>query len=209
MSAKIFGIIGDRCHDLVYYAAKTASSLGFKTTMIDLSNDHNLTYLYKGSITPGDIVNVNGVDLISEKLERGCLANYEYVFIYYGLNPVLLELCHEFYFVTDLFKDTISKLKEITIPDVPRYLIIRNRAACSINSKAVLADLKNLDIADDEVYEIDDTDDDVRSAVYLQYSMNVKFNKLSAGIKEFVVHVLETDSSHKEIDRAWRALMKG
>lgn len=209
MSGKIFGFAGLESYDLVYYAAKVATNLGFKTLMVDLSEDAALTFLYHDEIPKGDIVNVNGVDLQRLNLQKGSFQEYDYVFMYFGNNPVLLEVCDEIYFVTNFQKNNIQKLKDIVVPNVPRYLIVRDRCACALNTNVILEQLPNLDVTEEEVYYLEDADTDLEARIYLQYSAKTKLSRLSTGIKTLIEHLLDTDSSKKELDKAWSMLKKG
>lgn len=209
MGAKVFGFCGIECYDLIYYAAKTATHLGFSTLLVDLSPTHEMCYLYHDSFGIGDIVEVNGVSLMGGRLEKGCLSGYEYIFIYYGTKPILMDLCDEFYFVTDFQKQNIAALASIKVPDVPRYLIVRDRGNCSLNYAYILEEVPNLDVDETNIYPIEDSDEDVRAKTLLQYSMGVKFSRLSDSIMELIMHILETDFSHKDINAAWKAIVKG
>ena len=209
MSSKVFGFIGMECYDLIFYAAKAATSLGFPTLMVDLSPDHELCYLYPGSFSSGDIVDVDGVSLMGGQLEKGCFSGYDYIFINYGRNRALLDLSDEIYLVTNFQKHNIAVLDGIVLPDVPRYMVVRDRGACSINYGFILEELPDLDIGEEEIYAVEDSDADIQARVFLQYSMKVKFSKLSDCVKDFVKHILEADFSHRDIDSTWKQLVKG
>jgi len=67
---KSFWFVGVECYDIIYYTAKVASNLGFKCIMVDLAKDGALSYLYQDTFSAGEVVNVNGIDLIKGPLER-------------------------------------------------------------------------------------------------------------------------------------------
>lgn len=210
MSSKVFGFVGMECYDLIFYASKTASELGFEVLMVDLSPNKDLSYLYPGEFNNGDTVDVDGVALIKGKLEKGCFSGYDYILINYGCNPQSLYICDEIYFVTNFQKHNISPLQSLQVPEVPCYLVVRDRGACSMNYDYILNELPNISVQEeDDIYAIEDSDADVCTRVFLQHSMITKFSKLSSSIKDFVKHVLEADFSPKDIDHAWKHLVKG
>ena len=209
MSTKIFGFVGIECYDIIYYTAKVASSLGFKCLMVDLAKNGGLTYLYHGDCTVGDIVSVNNVDLVKAPVDSKVFNDYDYVFLSFETNVSQLQLCHELYFATSFQKNQIALLKNLSVPNVPRYLVIRDRGACSMNYKYILDELRNLDVSEEDIYSLDDTDDDIASKIYLQYSMNTKLGRLSSSVKALVEHILDVDTDKKSLNAAWSALKKG
>ena len=191
------------------YTAKVASNLGFKCIMVDLAKDGALSYLYQDTFSAGEVVNVNGIDLIKGPLETGSLAGYDYVFISYEHTPLFLELCHELYFATTFQRNDIYWLKNLKVPDVARFLIVRDRAASSMSYKYILKELPNLEISEDDIYALEDTEDDIAAKIYLQHSMKTKLSRLSTSIKDLVEHLLDIDSGKKQLNAAWAALKKG
>lgn len=209
MSTKIFGFVGTECYDIIYYTAKVASSLGFKCLMVDLAKNGGLTYLYHGDCVAGDIVSVNNVDLVKASVDSKVFNDYDYVFLSFETNASQLQLCHELYFVTSFQKNQIALLKNLSVPNVPRYLVIRDRGACSMNYKYILDELRNLDVSEEDIYSLEDTDDDIAAKIYLQYSMNAKLGRLSSSVKALVEHLLDVDTDKKSLNAAWSALKKG
>lgn len=209
MNTKVFGFVGVECYDIIYYTAKVASNLGFKCIMVDLAKDGALSYLYQDTFSAGEVVDVNGIDLIKGPLETGSLAGYDYVFISYEHTPVLLELCHELYFATTFQRNDIYWLKDLRVPDVARFLVVRDRAASSMSYKYILEELPNLEISEDDIYALEDTEDDIAAKIYLQHSMKTKLGRLSTSIKDLVEHLLDIDSDKKQLNAAWAALKKG
>ncbi len=207
--SKVFGFVGLECYDLVYYTACLAKRLGKNALMVDMSHDHGLQYLYHGDIHAGEFADVDGVGLTMAPLRRGAFAGYDFVMIYFGNNSTNLSLCNELYFVTDFQQNNIVHLKDIKVPDVPRYLVVRYSGACSLNTQFIINEVPNLALRESDVYMLDDTDTDVAARTYLQYSVKMKFTWLSGSIRDLVEHMLDTDFSKKELDKAWKSLRKG
>lgn len=207
--AKVFGFCGTGCYDLIYYSAKLAHQLGHSALMVDMSNDRELAYLYHDKLKPGEFAEVDGVGLVLAPLSRGSLAGYDYVFVYSGYNTASFKLCHELYFVINYGRNTIERLKAITVPDIPRYLVIRDPGDCAFALDFAINVLPNLDINEEDIYVIEDSTNDAQAKVYLQYSMQVKFSRLSKSIRDLAEHLLDTDVSKKELDKTWKMLQKG
>lgn len=209
MDVKIFGFVGIESHDIIYYSARMATKLGYSALMVDLSEDKSLACLYQGDYSKGEFVDVNGVSLVYGELGRGYLSNHDYIFIYYGYTKTYLDLCHEIYFVSTFQRNHINRLKGLSVPNVPRFLIVRERYLCSVDLNYILEELKYLGIAEDDIWVLEDTDTDRAAKVYLQHSRKVKLNKLSDSMKELVSHLYDIDESKKNIEKAWKSLKKG
>lgn len=209
MNTKIFGFVGSECYDIIYYTSRVATALGIKCLMVDLAKNGGLTYLYHGDCIAGEIVSVNNVDLVKAPVDSKIFNEYDYVFLSFETNANQLQMCHELYFATTFQKNQIQALKGINVPNVPRFLILRDRGACSMNFKYVLDELRNLDVSENDIYALDDTDDDIAAKIYLQYSMNAKLGRLSASVKTLVEHILDVDTDKKSLNAAWAALKKG
>lgn len=209
MNVKVFGFLGVDCYDVIYYAAQTAKHLGHSSLIVDLSSSRSASYLYQGDYQEGDIVDVNGVSLVYGKLHRGVMSDYEYIFINYGFTSSLLDLCHEIYIVSDCKKNNVDRLKSIDLPDVPRYLVLRDSEILSISNEYFMGEFSKFDIGENEFFILSDTDDDRVAQVYLQYSRNVKLGKLSNSLCSFIEHMFDVDASKQDIARAWKLVKKG
>ena len=75
--------------------------------------------------------------------------------------------------------------------------------------KYILKELPNLEISEDDIYALEDTEDDIAAKIYLQHSMKTKLSRLSTSIKDLVEHLLDIDSGKKQLNAAWAALKKG
>ena len=208
MASKVFGFVGVESYDIAYYAARTALKLGHSVLLVDGTVDHSVSCIYNGDIN-GDIVDVSGVHILASDPTPGVFKGYEYVFVVTGFKTKILGMCDEIYMFTTLQKNHIKQLQQIEVPDVPRFLVIRDRAACPISTKGILEDLKQFDFMEEEVYELEDSDGDIESKVMLHYNAHVKVSRLSASVLTFVRHLFDTDATKKEIDRVWRSLQKG
>lgn len=209
MNCKIFGFVGVESYDLAFYSAKTAIGLGRKSLILDLTGDRNVACIFHGPVESSDVVNVSGIDIAVGKLEKGLFNGYDYIFIVMDFHIQILDLCDEIYFFTTFQKNHVNQLKKISVPDVPRFLVLRDRAAVAMNHKGILQDLKHLDIVDDDIFDIEDTDYDIEAKVLLHYSTKVKVARLSQSMFAFVKHLFDTDASNKEITNAWKLMQKG
>lgn len=210
MNNKTIGFIGIECYDLMLYIALTLRRLGCSCILLDNSENASLAYVYQGDMNAGDIVDISGIDLgrmVAPNQPE--LDQYDYVLVYAGFAKVVPENYDEFYCMIDFQRHNVERMKAYQLGDVCRFLVVRDRTYCTLNPAYLIDELANLQITEDAVCTIDDSENDVSTKIFMHHTSRIRFLRVSVSVRSFVERVLEIDFSIKEIDRAFKAAAKG
>lgn len=199
--------VGIESYDLILYLCRTLNALGCSTACIDNSHDRSLAWAVPGGVADGTSASYQNTDFAAGVDAGVFTEKCNYVFIYYGFNLDGARACNaeEVYVVTDYQVHHLETLRtlEIQLEAFP-FLVVRERITSKLKPEFVMEYLQNFDFNQDNTFVLDDGPQDLEAKILCQNTDNYTFNKVSQGIRDFVVQALSVDFGTKEITAAFK-----
>lgn len=199
--------VGIESYDLILYLCRTLNALGCSTACIDNSRDKSLAWAVPGGVADGAAASYQNTDFAAGVDATVFVGKSDYVFVYCGfsLNGAMACNAEEVYVVTDYQVHHLEALCALKIqPEAFPFLIVRERVTSKLKPEFVMEYLQDFNFNQDNTFVLEDGLQDLEAKILCQNTDNYTFNKVSQGIRDFVVQALSVDFGTKEITAAFK-----
>lgn len=214
MANNIVGFMGIENYEIIMYVSRILNNLGKKVLMVDYSETGSLAACVPvpvGLNAKDDIIDFRRTDFTMKIISSDILNEYDDILINFGFNVSddILDACNHLVFITDQQKqniENIAALPKVEINDTRKQMVIKDSVESKINQAYILKELKNV-VFDDNVYVLDQDENNTISKLLVQYDVKFGFRKVSKALKNYLkdtVKSLYTELSDKELNRAYK-----